>query len=459
MKKWIKRVAIAVAALTAVGLATAWCLQRTNSKVATFETAKVLRGNLLVTIAASGTLEPEEVVDVGAQISGRILSFGKATDGKTVDYGAVVTQDAVMAKIDDSVYVSALASAQAAVDQDVASIRLAEGNLEQAKAKLKAAKLDWERAQKLGPSDALARTTYDNYCCTYETAVANVAVAEAGIDQAKANLAQAQAVLTTAKQNLSYCTITSPVTGTIIDRRVSVGQTVTAGLNTPSLFLIAKDLKRMQVWVSVNEADIARIYPGQPVTFTVDALPGEQFRGEVFRVRPNASMTQNVVTFTVEIFTDNSSGRLRPYLTANARFEVSRRDNVLQVPTSAVGWTPTADQVAPESQQTPEAASTLAAQRQQDVAATTPSGVGKSAPQTPAVVWVVQGRYVRPIYVLTGLSDGTNIEVIGPGLVENLEIVTGSQETGADGETNNPFTFKPPKGFKPPSGGGGPPPV
>ena len=97
MKKWIKRVAIAVVALTAIGLATAWCLQRTSGKVATFETAKVLRGNLLVTIAASGTLEPEEVVDVGAQISGRILSFGKATDGKTVDYGAVVTQDAVMA--------------------------------------------------------------------------------------------------------------------------------------------------------------------------------------------------------------------------------------------------------------------------------------------------------------------------------------------------------------------------
>jgi HlyD family secretion protein len=150
---------------------------------------------------------------------------------------------------------------------------------------------------------------------------------------------------------------------------------------------------------------------------------------------------------------------LRPYLTANARFEVSRRDNVLLVPTSAVGWTHTADQVAPESQQTPDAVSALAVQRQQDVAATTPSGGGQSTPQTPAVLWVVQGRYVRPIYVLTGLSDGTNVEVIGSGLVENMEIVTGSQETGTDSETNNPFTIKPPKGFKPPSGGGGPPPV
>ena len=101
-----------------------------------------------------------------------------------------------------------------------------------------------------------------------------------------------------------------------------------ASLNAPSLFLIAKDLKRMQVWVSVNEADIGKIRPGQPVTFTVDAFPGETFRGEVGKIRLNATMTQNVVTYTVEIVTDNSNGRLLPYLTANVQFEVDRRGNV-----------------------------------------------------------------------------------------------------------------------------------
>ena len=98
-----------------------------------------------------------------------------------------------------------------------------------------------------------------------------------------------------------------------------------ASLNAPSLFLIAKDLTRMQVWVAVNEADIGKIHPGQPVTFTVDAFPGETFKGEVGKVRLNASMTQNVVTYTVEIITDNSNGRLLPYLTANVEFEIESR--------------------------------------------------------------------------------------------------------------------------------------
>ena len=146
----------------------------------------------------------------------------------------------------------------------------------------------------------------------------------------------------------SYCTIKSPVKGVIIDRRVNIGQTVVASLNAPSLFLIAKDLKRMQVWVAVNEADIGKIQPGLPVSFTVDAFPGETFRGEVGKVRLNASMTQNVITYTVEVITDNSNGRLLPYLTANVQFELSRLSGVLLAPNAALRWTPPAEQVAPE---------------------------------------------------------------------------------------------------------------
>jgi HlyD family secretion protein len=168
-------------------------------------------------------------------------------------------------------------------------------------------------------------------------------VGEAAILQAKAGLAQAEAVLRRAQRNLGYCTITSPVKGVIIDRRVNIGQTVVASLNAPSLFLIAKDLTRMQVWVAVNEADIGKIRPGQPVTFTVDAFQGETFRGEVGKIRLNASMTQNVVTYTVEIITDNASGRLLPYLTANVQFELSRASYVLMVPNAALRWTAAVD--------------------------------------------------------------------------------------------------------------------
>ena len=139
--------------------------------------------------------------------------------------------------------------------------------------------------------------------------MANVAVGKALIRQNRASVK-------TARTNLGYCTIKSPVRGTIIDRRVNIGQTVVASLNAPSLFLIAKDLTKMQVWASVNEADIGRIRLDMPVRFTVDAHEGQMFYGKVTQIRMNAQMTQNVVTYTVVVTTDNSDGKLLPYLTA-----------------------------------------------------------------------------------------------------------------------------------------------
>ena len=246
------------------------------------------------------------MVDIGAQVAGRIVSFGKDKNGKEVDYGSVVEAGTVLARIDDALYAADAAAAKAQLAQAKAAVQKAEADLGQLQAKLFQTESDWARAQKLGPSDALSQTDFDAARAAYEVAKANLAVGKAAIVQAQGTVAQAEAVLKRALQNLSYCTIVSPVKGVIIDRRVNIGQTVVASLNAPSLFLIAKDLKRLQVWVSVNEADIGRIKPGQPVTFTVDAYPGEVFPGEVGKVRLNATMTQNVVTYTVEIITDNS---------------------------------------------------------------------------------------------------------------------------------------------------------
>src|SRR5262249_17831768 len=133
---------------------------------------------------------------------------------------------------------------------------------------------------------------------------------------------------------------------------VNIGQTVVSSLNAPSLFLIAKDLTRIQVWVSVNEADIGHIKSGAPVTFTVDAFPVRIFQGQVGKIRLNATMTQNVVTYTVEVNTDNADGRLLPYLTANARFETGRRSGVLAVPNAALRWRPHESQIVPAYRQT-----------------------------------------------------------------------------------------------------------
>jgi HlyD family secretion protein len=395
-----------------------WQWRHQDGQETLFRTAPVSRGNLLVTISATGTVEPEEVIDVGAQVAGRILVFGKDANGKTVDYGSPVEAGTVLARIDDSLYA-------ADVDQAEAQLLSAKANLQKAQADLQRAEQDWKRAQKLGPSEALSQASYDTYKSNYKIAQAQLGVSKAAIRQAEANLSRAQ-------RNLGYCTIKSPVKGVIIDRRVNIGQTVVASLNAPSLFLIAKDLTRIQVWVAVNEADIGRIHPDQPVQFTVDAFPGEIFHGEVGKIRLNASMTQNVVTYTVEIRTDNSNGRLLPYLTANVKFELERVNKALLVPNAALRWKPTDNrQIAPADREAFEKT----------------DGRGQKVGKAEGVgtLWLPEGPYVRPLMVQVGPSDGRRTAVSGEGVSKGMLVVTGEQspEEAARNENDggrSPFT-------------------
>jgi HlyD family secretion protein len=417
-----------------------WYYNKNNAKKVSFRITEVTRGDILSTINSTGTVEPEELVDVGAQVAGLIIAFGKDEDGNEIDYGSPVAEGTVLAKIDDTSYASDVALATAQLEQAKAGVESSQASLLQLKAKLDQARLDWERAQKLGPSEALAKSSYDSYKAAFEVAQANVAVGEAAILQAKASVNQTEATLQKAKLNLGYCTITSPVEGVIIDRRVNIGQTVVSSLNTPSLFLIAKDLKRMQVWVSVNEADIGKIYSGQPVTFTTSTYEGQTFKGVVGRIRLNATMTQNVVTYTVEVDTDNSSGKLLPYLTANVNFEVTRRDNVLEVANAALRWKPRAELVAPEYQSAlndsaEQGKGSGKKQRDPNAPKTRPSNYKR------ATLWTSENGVVKPIKVLAGTSDDTMTEVQGDELKEGLQVITGEQQMSASSSgTVNPFT-------------------
>jgi len=439
---------IVLAAVAAVGMGL--YLYRSEGKGVYYRTVEVKRGDLTATIGATGTVEPEEVVDVGAQVAGKINSFGTDKSGAEVDYGSVVEEGTVLAQIDDSLYAAEVAEASAQLMQAKASVQRAAADLDQMKAKLFQAQRDWERAQKLGPSEALAQSSFDAYKFGYEAAKANVEVGEAAIEQAKASVSQAEAVLQRAQRNLGYCTIKSPVKGVIIDRRVNIGQTVVSSLNAPSLFLIAKDLKRMEVWVSVNEADIGNIHEGQLVNFTVDAYPNEVFEGKVGKVRLNATMTQNVVTYTVEVITDNSSGKLLPYLTANALFELHRRENVLMVPNVALRWWPQTEQVAPEFREVsfdPQVGNGNHKNKNNGNGKSSSShnsGKAISEKSNYGVVWVAEGNYVRPIKVHVGISDGVTTEVRSDELQEGLAVVTGEQQQQQapddTGTTRSPFT-------------------
>ena len=385
-----------------------------------YSTQKAKTGAMRRTISATGTVEPEELVNVGAQIGGMITTFGKDADGKTVDYGSRVKAGGLLAKIDDTLYKAECEVAQANCLQAEASIGSSEANLKQAKAKYELAEANWRRAEQLSPQGIMSKSESDSAFSEYNSAKAAEALAEANVKQAKAQQAAATASLSKAKRNIEYCTIASPVDGVIIDRRVNIGQTVNASMNAPSLFLIARDLKRMQVWVSVNEADIGEIRPGGKVEFTVDAFPGRIFKGTILKTRLNATMSQNVVTYVVEIETDNSDGTLLPYLTANVKFILDERENALMLPNAAFRFVP--------------------------------EGVATPAPEPgKKTVWIKEGNNIRPISLVTGLNDGTNTEIQADSLPEGAEVITGAKKVTKSeasgprgGESTNPFLPKMP---------------
>ena len=256
-------------------------------------------------VTAVGTIEPEVVVDIGAQVTGTIASFGADPHraGKLIDYGSAVEVGTVLAQIDNAFYA-------ARVEQERAGCARAEAELAQAKIDLEQAQAQWQMVQQQHKSATVSPSDYNLAYFRQKAAKISVARAEAVLAQNKATLKRAEI-------ELGYTTIRSPIKGVIIDRRVNVGQTIT---NSGSLFLAA-DIEKLQVWANVKEADITRIHQRQRVRFTVDAWPGKVFEGEVKQVRLNATMFQNAVAYTVVVSISGTTEKLLPYMTANLEFE------------------------------------------------------------------------------------------------------------------------------------------
>jgi len=494
MKKLV--VWLVVLGLLGGGGAYAWQLYRARAKPdsSVYRTAQVRKADVVSSISATGTIVPEDVVDIGAQVNGLIASFGNGKDGKPVDYRSEVDAGMVLAKIDDALYKADVSTAEAQLAQAKAQVLVAQANLAQSKARLDQAERDWARAQKLGQSRAISAADFDASKSAYEQGTANISLSEASIAQANASVAIAEASLMRAKRNLAYCTIASPVSGVVIDRRVEIGQTVVASLNAPSLFLLAKDLTKMKVLVQVNEADVGNVIPGHPVTFTVDAFPNQTFTGEVRKVRLNATMTQNVVTYTAEIATDNPDKRLLPYLTANVRFIVEEARDTLAVPNAALRWAPTSSALpafagAPAQSTPPVAIPTATTPSPSIPTAATPNAVPMpSAGGTPPVrsnepnrqrrgsdtafepptlsersterkgtVWVLDDSGLRAVEVVVGISDGLLTAVSSDKLKVGDEVVVGEALAGSSAAsgTTNPFAPASPFGGGRGMGGGG----
>jgi HlyD family secretion protein len=307
-----------LALVVIAGIGAAWWFFNANGSVA-YTTAAVTRGPVTRAVTATGTVNPVLTIIVGSYVSGVIQEIH-------CDYNTEVKKDQVCAKIDPRPY-------QTVVDQNKANLAQAQAQLAKDQANLDYAQLNYDRNARLAKTNAISKDTLDNSKNALDQAQAQI-----GVDQA--TIAQRQAQLEAAEVNLGYTNIVSPVDGTVVSRNVTVGQTVAASFQTPTLFLIATDLTKMQVDTNVSESDIGGIKDGDKVFFTVDAFPKRTFQGAVSQVRQSPQNIQNVVTYDVVVSVDNTDLSLKPGMTAASRIVTAERQDVLRVPSQALRYAP-----------------------------------------------------------------------------------------------------------------------
>ncbi|MGO1071281.1 efflux RND transporter periplasmic adaptor subunit [Lysobacter sp. CA199] len=323
---WPKRAVIAVLVLAAAGIGWHFYSKRSAEEAAgAYRTAKVERGDIRVAISATGALSAISTVDVGSQISGQVTEV-------LADFNDRVTKGQVIARIDPSTY-------EAQIAQGSAQINNARAGLATAQATLRNAELDYQRKTELAKNQLVARSDADLARAARDQARAQLAGAEAQINQ---QIASTQ----TSQLNLQRTVIRAPVDGVVLTRTVEPGQTVAASLQSPVLFQIAEDLSKMEIVLAIDEADIGQVKAGQGVDFTVDSFPDRKFRGAVQQMRLSATNTSNVITYPVVVSVDNADGVLLPGMTANAEIEVSHRDGVLRVGNAALRYKPGDDDAA-----------------------------------------------------------------------------------------------------------------
>lgn len=317
-----------LAAAAALAGATYTFYPRGEAAEGAYRTATVERGDIRVTISATGMLAAISTVDVGSQVSGQVTDV-------LVDFNDRVARGQVLARLDPSTY-------EAQIAQGAAQVESARANLATAEAALRNAQADHERKASLVERQLVARSDAD-------LARAALDQARAQVLAARAQITQQQASTQTSRLNLQRSVIRSPVDGVVLTRTVEPGQTVAASLQAPVLFQIAEDLSKMEIVLAIDEADIGQVEVGQEVGFSVDAHPERQFRGRVAQVRLSATNTNNVITYPVVVAVDNPDQKLLPGMTANAEIEVSRRDDVLRVPNAALRFKPAGDESATEA--------------------------------------------------------------------------------------------------------------
>jgi HlyD family secretion protein len=321
-------IAIGLASVAIIGAGT-WWLMQSKTDAPTYKTAKIERGNLQATVSASGAVNPVTQVSVGTQISGQIKEL-------YVDFNSEVRAGQLIALIDPETYEYRVRQAQADLDAAQAAHLTQQAGLAKAKVEADDAARDADRKKQLVDKQFIAQSEADKALAVARSLAETVKVVEAQIKSAIATVAQRDAAFAQARIDLTRTKITSPVSGIVIKRAIEKGQTVAASLQSPELFVIAQNLRDMQVEASIDESDVGRIKNSQRATFTVDAFPGQTFEGTVNQVRKAAQNVANVVTYVAVVGFANNDGRLLPGMTANVRVVTDSREGVLKIPNAAL---------------------------------------------------------------------------------------------------------------------------
>lgn len=375
MKKKITGIVILLI-IVATGI---WYFTRSEKENAvSFVTVQPKNGTIAISVTATGTIQPVDTVAVGTQVSGTISKV-------FVDFNSVVKKGQLLAQLDQTLLES--------------QTQLIAANLQQARANANYQQQNYNRQSQLYNVGAIAKADFETAANAYNIANENI----------KSVTAQLRA----AQKNLSFTNIYSPIDGTVLSRNISEGQTVAASLSTPTLFSIAKDLTKMQVRASVDEADIGNVQQGEAVTFTVDAFPNDIFKGSVQQIRLQPSVASNVVTYTTIINTANDDLKLKPGMTANITIFTKEANNVLLISAAALRFTANASmgkKLIFAEQQTVESKNSLHTD---------------SLNYKKAMIWVEMGDTLLQKQITTGLNDDVNVEVIS-GLNLDDNVITGT---------------------------------
>lgn len=375
-----------------------------------YRTARIERGTIVSTVAATGNLSAVTTVQVGTQVSGTIQKL-------YVDFNSRVKKGQAIAEIDPSLF-------SASVEQSQGNYLIAEANLQKTWVALADAERTCNRNKKMLADGIISQGDFD----AAETALQS---SRAAVKAAEGSLAQTRGSLMQSRTNLRYSVIRSPVDGVVISRAVDVGQTVAASFSTPTLFTIAQDLTKMQIEVSVDEADISRIKLHQNASFTVDSYPELTFSGKVIQIRSAPVITQNVVTYVVVVSVDNSDLKLKPGMTANVSVEVARKDDVLMLPPAALRFKPKSK--GDDGKEKAKADRTGTAGRR-PAGGDGPSGGGKGVPGKgrgkSQQVYLLKDGKPAATEVKTGIADNSSIELIDSSLKEGDDVII--EQIGGD---------------------------